>query len=249
MTYHSYATYDAMLTGRCSQRRKLANNTYAERRPGGVIAIRLHATDIIEYHPDGAIALDTGGWLTVTTKERMNRFAPARLWSEKGRWWVRWDGHDPVLYADGITLEADGSMTGVPSDSKVAAQDARNRKTRAKIKRFVDSITPERIIAAWENSGGDCLICKVNLHDDRMADFGGGCLSEHLREGYFHASLAYRAIRAQGYRDPGVIMSMVYNDAVYRHEVDNLLTRALTKYLRANLLEGVATPGKKGQAA
>lgn len=43
----TYTELDQQLQGRNRERRKLANSTYAERRGEGVIAIKLHATDIL----------------------------------------------------------------------------------------------------------------------------------------------------------------------------------------------------------
>jgi hypothetical protein len=80
----SYQEADEQLTGRCHKRRKIANNTWLERRstnfdsdiedPDDEIAVRLHNTDVVTFRRDGAITLNTGGWFTVTTKERINRF-------------------------------------------------------------------------------------------------------------------------------------------------------------------------------
>lgn len=75
MTYHDA---DSHLQGRCRERRRLQNNTYLERRPGDDIAVRLHSTDVLTFSPDGTITLDTGGWNTVTTKDRMNTYLPSR---------------------------------------------------------------------------------------------------------------------------------------------------------------------------
>jgi hypothetical protein len=74
-----YATLNERLTGRCLERRKVANNTYAERRWPD-IAIRLHDTDVVTLHPDGSITLNTGGWYTVTTKDRLNSYLPFGVW-------------------------------------------------------------------------------------------------------------------------------------------------------------------------
>jgi hypothetical protein len=88
-TIHSYETALAALNanGKEHLRRKVANNTYVERRGRnsghGVnpssIAIKLHATDVVTYSADGTITLDTGGYETVTTKDRFNAFLPARF--------------------------------------------------------------------------------------------------------------------------------------------------------------------------
>jgi hypothetical protein len=68
---------------------------------------------------------------------------------------------------------------------------------------------------------------------------GTDCLAGHVGEDYFHASLAYRAIKAAGYRFPDVIMAMILS-AAQRGKVDTLLTRSLRKLLRKELLTGVA---------
>ena len=54
----------------------IANNTLEIDLSGNDYAIRLHDTDILTYKK-GKYILDSGGWRTVTTKERMNRFLPS----------------------------------------------------------------------------------------------------------------------------------------------------------------------------
>lgn len=119
---------------------KLANNTYLtwSDDAGDPIefGIRLHNTEVVTFHHNGDIDLDSGGWDTVTTKQRMNaclgrynyqaRNLRADLhveWSiyqTKFRWYVTKrtlkNGH-PIgpdldyLYADGMTLHADGMVS------------------------------------------------------------------------------------------------------------------------------------------
>lgn len=69
-------------------RRKIDRNTYLRREPGGVLVVRYHATDIIRFSPDGSAVYNSGGWLTYSTKERMNAYGPARIHSEGGLWLV-----------------------------------------------------------------------------------------------------------------------------------------------------------------
>lgn len=75
-----YEVLDARLHDRKGKpvfSRKVANNTYLERAvSGGGIAVRLHETDILTFWPNGNVRFYTGGWGTVTTKERMHRFLP-----------------------------------------------------------------------------------------------------------------------------------------------------------------------------
>jgi hypothetical protein len=78
-------------------RRKLQNNTYLVER-GSDYAVRLHNTDVVTIHADGTYTLNTGGWETVTTKDRINGYGPARVYSQRGTWAV-WHSSDPRMPA------------------------------------------------------------------------------------------------------------------------------------------------------
>ena len=87
----TYAEAKEMMVRSRDGRRKLANNTYLieqwEPSTESILyAVRLHATDVVTLHPDGSYTLDSGGWDTPTTKERINRFAPVAVWAEKRKW-------------------------------------------------------------------------------------------------------------------------------------------------------------------
>jgi hypothetical protein len=91
--------------------RKLANNTYLERRDETTIAIRYHATDVVTFTPR-SIVLDSGGWHTKTTWERMD-YSAVRVAGGKSGVVVllageSWEGGGHPYY-DGIRLNADGT--------------------------------------------------------------------------------------------------------------------------------------------
>lgn len=84
MNYHRALTLTAR-TGR----KKVAHNTYLERDEiSDDIHLRYHWTAVVTYHSDGTMTLRTGGWHTATTKDRLNRFTPAAVWSERGDWFL-----------------------------------------------------------------------------------------------------------------------------------------------------------------
>ena len=61
--------------------RKVANNTYLVKRSIGTngdepISLRLHSTYILTWYPDGCVEYNHGGYTTVTTKDRLNRYGP-----------------------------------------------------------------------------------------------------------------------------------------------------------------------------
>jgi hypothetical protein len=130
----TYQEARAMMERARNGRRKLENNTYLETRyPDRTYdrdltlhvetveyAVRLHDTDVVTLHPDGSYTLDSGGWRTVTTKDRINRYAPVRLYSDKRVWWLRprWVAPDSphsdasnsvsVRFEDGMSVNVDG---------------------------------------------------------------------------------------------------------------------------------------------
>src|SRR3954454_13693188 len=82
--------------------RPIANNTRLVRHAPDRIAVRFHATDVVTYCADGTTELNSGGWLTVTTKDRINGFSPARVYSERGEWHVYKGGEARARFFDGI---------------------------------------------------------------------------------------------------------------------------------------------------
>lgn len=73
------------------KRKKIANNTYlidnGKRR-----AVRLHSTDIATELPNNRLRIDTGGWDTLTTRERLHRFTTCRVYRDRGQTYV--DGQE-----------------------------------------------------------------------------------------------------------------------------------------------------------
>lgn len=99
--------------GRSSAR--LGNNTYLEFFSGGGIVVRFHNTRIVWFREDEAqsVQLFTGGYRTVTTKERINQFILGYVFQKKGKWFVasgQADGHinfnAPREFVEGFTLYA-----------------------------------------------------------------------------------------------------------------------------------------------
>jgi hypothetical protein len=70
--------------------RVIDNNTTLHKCSDGAIAVRLYQTDVVTFWPDGEIKLDSGGYRTVATKERINEYAPAacHITQCNGRWYL-----------------------------------------------------------------------------------------------------------------------------------------------------------------
>lgn len=187
-------------------------STRLERRDADTIAYRLHSTDVVTFHRDGRIVLNSGGWRTVTTKARISDAARLRLYSAKGAWFFIHNGRT-YSFADGVTLKGNRVTGAGPSPDKEAA---RVRKLRARIKRFVSGYMAALVAGKIPApSAGDCLICqcsrpepvdaassrngKIRTEGPNTIGFGGsGHIESHLSEKYYVPSLISNAAAAFG---------------------------------------------------
>ena len=89
--------------------RKIGNNTFEVIYTDGNRAIRLHKTDIITF---GATlyTLNTGGWETVTTKDRINKYMPHHYLFQKDYKWYVSTSEGAVEYYDGMRFEYTGTL-------------------------------------------------------------------------------------------------------------------------------------------
>lgn len=97
---------------------RLGNNTFLERVQEDesfnlMIVVRLHRTNIVQFHSDGRVTLHTGGYYTVTTKERINQFIKGRVYQKAHQWYLvrhrgelGFDWDNPRDFADGIEVSA-----------------------------------------------------------------------------------------------------------------------------------------------
>lgn len=91
----NYAEAVKMVRGkRNSNRRKIGNNTYAEILHDNSVGIMLHSTYVVKIHPDNTYTLQTGGWQTVTTKDRINQYSPVRVYQRNYEWFVKINGKE-----------------------------------------------------------------------------------------------------------------------------------------------------------
>ncbi len=225
--------------------RKVNNNTWLVSLGtdfGGhsVYGIKLHDTVIVEYSASGAITLDSGGWRTLTTRNRMNDYTDGiSVQQRKHIWYVTAFGDQEYLFRDGICITATGAvlntMTKEQWDEELKLQKEINKYAQ----KFADAMPVEL------PSSGDCWYCSMveegtgrpwgDLSKDRDH------LLSHIEEEYFVPSLALLALREAGYRDIFILqLSNMFilpdyspsSGSVHR----DALKRALNKYLYKRLL-------------
>jgi hypothetical protein len=194
-----YAKADALLQGRCKARRKVANNTYLERRQEGVIALKLHATDVLTFIqafdalPE-RVKYDTGGWRTVTTKERLNRFGAAGVYvsSNRGIWYASGEA-SVVVFNEGMIWDGE-TFHGAKSQDEEKAEKKERRDVKKFAKRYLDSLEAGKVEAPGP---GDCWYCSLQAQGGlTLGEVQGDTthLREHVKESYFVPSLLSRAV-------------------------------------------------------
>ena len=95
---YTYDEADGLLRKRDTK--KVGNNTYLVRGEG-CIHVRLHKTNVVTMYPDNTYRLNSGGWRTATTKQRINRFSPVKIYQHKYQWYLA--GGQP--FCDGVVVQ------------------------------------------------------------------------------------------------------------------------------------------------
>ena len=212
--------------GRSKEYRPLECKTSLTRLDNDDIAVKYHDTNVVTYHPDGSATLRSGGWMTKTTKQRMNDYTHYRIDADKGVWYV-----DGDVYQDGMTL-LDGVVDyhgDAPSEKEILGL----RKSVAEYaKRFAENLPGLGL-----PDGGDCWFCYFSFGDSEPQDTSH--LLSHIEEDYFVPSLAIKAIKESGWGDYlGYGIQEMMRDGeswgrLEHHKSD--LTRIIRKYIQKRL--------------
>lgn len=228
----TYQTLDAMLQGRNKQSRKLANNTYAL-RTADILHIRLHDTDIITYYKNGDIALNSGGWRTPTTKDRLNAYLPFRISQDKGVWYLLLDSQEYV-FADNMTVKSNGKVTGAGKSNPKA-----DKAFKAKVKKYAQLCA--NAVPLDKPGAGDCWYCCMTISEgtDKGKPLGEAIeqnkritrsddhITHHMTEGYIVPSLVARALELH-YNAPMAFWE-AFKDTGWKSEDRSFGKRAVSK--------------------
>lgn len=96
--------------------KKLALNTYLVELENGNFAVRVHNTHVVTIRRNGTFVLNSGGWWTNLTRNRINQFSPARLYQKAGEWFLwtkktRW-GWKSVEFFNNMKIDLKGLPVG-----------------------------------------------------------------------------------------------------------------------------------------
>lgn len=205
----------------------IANNTLQVEYLDGRKSIRLHSTDIVT-EKDGVITLNSGGWKTVTTKDRINSYS----WENGSKKWPyilqrnhQWFIGDGIFY-DGIQFK-----DGVQISPVKLYDELKCKKMLEKIKKYCDLLTEDKLPMP---GNGDCWYC---LMTDTKTGKSLGDLSEnydhllqHMKERYIFGSILVNAMREAGYEDRQIAFH-------YHMKMVDTFKRTLRKYLVKRLIK------------
>jgi hypothetical protein len=187
----------------------VANNTVEYWNGKRERIIRLHKTDILRFTPDKLI-INSGGWKTPTTRERINAFSPGwlHLHQKRSLWYIS-TGVATSSFYEGITIDLETKEIQAPIE-----KDKKSEYMLDKINKYIKNMS--KIEKLPLPHAGDCLYCSFNIP-------GNDHLKEHMEEGYLPGALLYRALEWAGYRNPRFIIG-----------VNSKLTafKALRRYLK-----------------
>lgn len=215
------------VTKEVTSSKKVANNTYAIRYGDGTMAYRLHNTDVVTHGTD-FWELNSGGWRTNTTKDRINDWNPFKITQKNGQWFVQ-AGNKTYDFYDGIRFDIDGNLISKVKATNTAAIE---RKKKA-INKYVNLLTEKNLP---QPSNGDCWDCLWHTEDGKpMGDvMTSNHLESHMKEGYIPGALLVNAMREKGWRDEQIGVH-------YGMKIVDTFKRALRRYMQRHLIPEIAS--------
>jgi hypothetical protein len=162
---------------------------------GDAIAVQYHQTDIVTFKKNGDTVLNTNGWKTQSTKERLNSLTPVgRIHQEKGVWYFVYQGERHV-FKDGLTIKASGKVVGAADHNAVSHETALRRKASLYAKKFTEALYAGKVPPPGP---GDCWACLMKTEDGKQPLGGKSHIVEHMEENYFVPSLLINAMNQFG---------------------------------------------------
>lgn len=208
--------------------------------------VKYHDTEILTYYPDGAIKVQSGGWYTMSTRDRIERFSGIRINQESGFWTIAKMGGKYgntavkpfVPYHDGIVILASGKAERVITDKQWEDYKKSVRLLRKRIGNyclaFADSMQKYRDRNGPEGYRPDSDV----FHEFAVCDVVTEKFTEWMTDGFYPVSLAI-SILEERFPDPRAesyifdLLGMGYRDVQVERTGD--LYKTMYKYLKGRL--------------
>jgi hypothetical protein len=227
--------------GRSKVARPVDNNTVARLMDEGMVAIKLHDTDVVTIFSDGRQILNSGGWLSMTTKDRINRYSTASISQRKGVWYINDRDGNETLFYDGMVVDRDGYPL---KPRKTAAYEKKLAAIKKQARQYAkDYVTELKAGNIAMPSAGDCWGCYFALSNTeripvpsrgKAQPFGTSHLHDHMTEKYYVPSLLVNAGRAAGYQDHQIGLMGIGGQRLFV-DPENNIYKYIVKALQGDL--------------
>ena len=168
-----------------TRKRKLGNNTYLVVRDDGGFGVRLHNTQVVIHYED-RVVLNSGGYKTVTTKERMNKYTTFNICQKNYVWYV-----NGVTFADNMTIYNNGLIEGKAKDSTEITKLI--KKVKQYSKEYSEAFMSGKV---GKPGSGDCWGCFLVSKKDGNTILGKDHILNHIKENYYVPSMLTRMFDA-----------------------------------------------------
>lgn len=201
----------------------VARNTLAIDWENGNKTIRLHNTDVVTFKPSGEIVLDSGGWNTPTTRDRINLYLPATWYIQtiKGDMFVTTPA-GTFSHVDGATFWKNGK----PRKPTLHKNKEKQKKIDTKL---IDQYCVNLILAFENDPSGDPWVAP----DSKTGKYAEQYVRGWLEEKYHFQSLIVAALRYGGFSDMSV--SLALHDIQKRGKFENYHKQKIRRFIRACL--------------
>jgi hypothetical protein len=187
--------YKKARTFKGEKRKKLERNTYLLKE-GEDYCVRLHQTIVVRIQPDNTCILNSGGWFTPTTKDRINRFSPKEIGlSQSNKVWYLNNGSE---YFDGIIVTENGQVINPLPIEHTENLDKKRKQLNKMISDYIKGFwMAVKLEQVGYPSAGDCWDCCMSTEEgETLGDLRSGQhLISHMEENYFVPSLLYNAFK------------------------------------------------------
>jgi hypothetical protein len=128
---------------------KLKPNTILEKNDE-CITLRLHATPIIRFFPDGSLKLKNGGYQTRVTQDRLNEYLEHAQISTRDGIWIISVGGIEYLFEDGMLIYSEGSTDAMSySVYEINRNSEINIATLDDAKKLIEGSTLKALKVLW----------------------------------------------------------------------------------------------------
>lgn len=157
------------------------------------VGVKLHRTIVVKFYKDGRVQFNSDGWQTVTTRDRMNCYAPSTKWNQETKKYddglrIHVNTENRIMYL--VTFIGSGSMWNDPDAKKYLYEDnmivypngrvtnqdgdlinpnnknkeKSKRKKLDKVKKYSNEFIKRFINQEIDNPGpGDCWYCLSHI--------------------------------------------------------------------------------------